>query len=321
MNSTIIAGAVRTIQSEAASVAALAQFIDDNFEKTVEAVYASKGRIIVTGIGKSAIIGQKIVATFNSTGTPAVFMHAADAVHGDLGMIRDEDLVMIISKSGESAEIKTLIPLVKQQKNILIAITGNMQSHLAREASLVLNTTVTREACPNNLTPTNSTTAQLVMGDALAVALMEKRNFSGSDFARNHPGGNLGKRLFLRMEDLYKQNRKPAVMPDDTLKSVILEISKGRLGATAVIDQENNILGIITDGDIRRLLEKTDNLGNINAGDIYKKNPKVINPDALATTALEIMRNFDISQLIVAGEADKYLGMVHLHDLVREGIH
>ena len=320
MNSKIIASALRTIQSEAESIAALGQHLTDAFEKAVTAIHASSGRLVVTGVGKSAIVGQKMVATFNSTGTPALFMHAADAVHGDLGMIQKEDIVIIISKSGESPEIKTLLPLVKNSGNKVIAITGNIYSYLALQSDMILDTTVSRESCPNNLSPTNSTTAQMVMGDALAVALMEEKGFTDTDFARFHPGGNLGRKLYLRTGDLYKQNMRPSVKETDVLKEVIIEISKGRLGATAVVDAEDLIRGIITDGDVRRLLEKTETLSHISAGDILNGNPKVILPDALATEALERMRTFDISQLIVVNEENRYLGMLHIHDLIREGI-
>lgn len=280
---------------------------------------ACKGRIVISGIGKSAIVAQKIVATLNSTGTPSLFMHAADAIHGDLGMVQQDDVVMLISKSGESPEIKVLVPLIKNFGNTLIGMVGNMQSFLAQSSDHVLNTTVSQEACPNNLAPTSSTTAQMVMGDVLAVCLMELHGFSGHDFAKYHPGGNLGKRLYLRVADLYLNNEQPKVPLNATLKQVIVEITEKRLGVTAVVDENNNILGIITDGDLRRMLEKTNELGAITAADILTANPKSIEPGMLAVEALDIMRDHDISQLVVA-ENGNYLGILHIHDLVREGI-
>lgn len=312
--------ATRTILLQARSVEALQNFIDEGFEKAVETIKGCSGRVVVTGIGKSAIIGQKIVATLNSTGTAALFMHAGDAIHGDLGMIQPGDVVMVISKSGESPEIKALLPLIKGLGNIVIGMVGNTASYLAKQSAVVLNTTVEKEACPNNLAPTTSTTAQMVMGDALAVTLMELKGFTGQDFAKLHPGGNLGKRLYLRVDDIYTLNQKPTVIKESTLKNVILEISKGRLGATAVVDEYNKIVGIITDGDIRRLLERTSDLPNITAADIASVNAKTVRPGTLAITAFEVIKQFDISQLLIADEEDNYLGMVHLHDLIREGI-
>lgn len=273
----------------------------------------------MSGIGKSAIIAQKIVATLNSTGTPAVFLHAADAIHGDIGMVQQNDIVMIISKSGESPEIKVLVPLIKNFKNILIAICGNMQSHLVRCADIILNTTVTEEACPNNLAPTSSTTAQMVMGDAIAICLMEIKGFSTDDFAKFHPGGMLGKKLYLRVADLIINNEKPAVREYSSLKEVILEITKKRLGATVIVDEGAKILGIITDGDLRRMLEKNLSLQDLKAKDIMTANPKTIESTELAVVALDIMRKKNITQLIVI-ENNNYAGIVHLHDLVREGI-
>lgn len=305
---------------EAQSISGLTAYIDESFEQAVKAIYASKGRVVVTGIGKSAIVGQKIVATLNSTGTPALFMHAGDAIHGDLGMVQEDDIVIVISKSGESPEIKVLVPLIKGLKNVLISIVGNTASYLAKQSEIVLNTTVEKEACPNNLAPTSSTTAQMVMGDALAVSLMELNGFTGQDFAKFHPGGNLGKKLYLRVEDIYVHNEKPKVIKEASLKNVILEISKGRLGATAVVDEYNKIIGIITDGDIRRLLERTDDLPKITASDIVAVNAKTIEPGALAITAFELIKQHDISQLLITDEQENYLGMVHLHDLIREGI-
>jgi arabinose-5-phosphate isomerase len=319
MSSNIIEKAIRTIQLEAASVKGLEVFIDASFENAVQTIYQAKGRLVISGIGKSAVVAQKIVATLNSTGTPALFMHAADAIHGDLGMVQKEDVVLMISKSGESPEIKVLVPLIKNFGNKLIAIVGNMESFLAAQSDIVLNTTVSQEACPNNLAPTSSTTAQMVMGDALAVALMELSGFSGQDFAKYHPGGNLGKRLYLRVEDIYINNQKPKVLSTASLKQVIVEITEKRLGVTAVVDENDRIEGIITDGDLRRMLEKSNNIEHITAKDILSKNPKSIEPDVLAVQALDVMRQHDISQLIVALNG-KYLGVLHLHDLIREGI-
>lgn len=311
--------ALSTIQLEADSVKGLLNFIDDDFEKAVNLIHQAKGRVVVTGIGKSAIIAQKIVATLNSTGTPSLFMHAADAIHGDLGMIQPDDIVLLISKSGESSEIKVLIPLIKGFGNLLIGMVGQIESTLAKQSDIVLNTTVSQEACPNNLAPTSSTTAQMVMGDALAVCLMNLKGFTGNDFAKYHPGGNLGKRLYLRVDDIYVNNQRPVVLIDDNIRKIILEISRARLGATAVM--ENDVLvGIITDGDIRRLLETKDDLQKIRAGEICIKNAKSISPDALAAEALQEMRQSDINQLLVVNNTGKYLGMIHLHDLIREGI-
>ena len=320
MNREIKQSALLAIELEAQSIQGLKSFIDDGFEKTVERIHSSKGRVVVTGIGKSAIVGQKIVATLNSTGTPALFMHAGDAIHGDLGMIQEDDVVIIISKSGESPEIKVLTPLIKNFGNTLIGMIGNRNSFLAKESDYILDTTVSKEACPNNLAPTSSTTAQMVMGDALAVCLMELNQFTDKDFARYHPGGNLGKRLYLKAEDVYRQNEKPFVYTDTSLKDVIIAISKGRLGATAVVDRENKLQGIITDGDVRRMLENTSDLGLVKATDIYNANAKTIQPQMLAVEALEILKHFDISQLIVTDDKGFYLGILHLHDLIREGI-
>jgi len=285
----------------------------------VQHIHDGKGRLVISGIGKSAIIAQKIVATLNSTGTPSLFMHAADAIHGDLGMVQKEDIVLIISKSGESPEIKVLVPLIKNFGNTLIAMVGNVDSYLATSADHVINTTVTQEACPNNLAPTSSTTAQMVMGDVLAVCLMQLNGFTGNDFARFHPGGNLGKRLFLRVADLYVHNEAPMVSAQASLKEVIVEITEKRLGVAAVVDAKKQILGIITDGDLRRMLEKTHSLENITAANIMSPNPKTIEPDVLAVDALDNMRNNDITQLLVA-DGGTYLGVLHLHDLVKEGI-
>ncbi len=311
--------ALRTIELEAQSVAGLAPFINDDFEKTVNSIAAGKGRVVISGIGKSAVIAQKIVATFNSTGTPSIFMHAADAIHGDLGMIQKEDVVIIISKSGESPEIKVLVPLIRNFGNILIGMVGNIHSFLAKNCTFLLNTTVEQEACPNNLAPTTSTTAQLVMGDALAVCLMELKGFQPDDFAKFHPGGMLGKQLYLRVADLYANNEKPKVLASQTLKEVIVEMTAKRLGITAVVDEDNNLLGIITDGDLRRMLEKTVAIDKVKAEDIMTANPKTIGPDELAVDALDLLRKKEISQLAVI-QNGKYSGIIHLHDLIREGL-
>jgi len=315
----IISVALRTIETETNAVSGLRQFINEDFVKATEQVAGSKGRLVVSGIGKSAIVAQKIVATLNSTGTPALFMHAADAIHGDLGMIQADDIVLLISKSGDSPEIKVLTPLVTNFGNTLIGMVGNMQSFLARHSDIVLNTTVEQEACPNNLAPTSSTTAQMVMGDALAVCLMEMKEFNSKDFARYHPGGTLGKRLYLRVEELASQNAKPRVLPTATLKEVIVEMTEKRLGATAVVEESGTIAGIITDGDLRRMLEKTDSIRDLKAKDIMSSHPKTIEAEILAVLALEEMRRNDISQLLVEQEG-KYAGIIHLHDLVKEGI-
>jgi arabinose-5-phosphate isomerase len=312
--------ALRTIQLEAEAVAGLTQFIDEDFTKAVIAISNCNGRLVISGIGKSGIIAQKIVATLNSTGTPSLFMHAADAIHGDLGMVQKEDVVMLISKSGESQEIKLLVPLIKNFGNTLIGMGGNRQSYLCQNSDHFLNTSVAQEACTNNLAPTSSTTAQLVMGDTLAVCLMELAGFNGNDFARIHPGGNLGKRLYLRVNDLFIKDARPVVKPSSNLKEIIVEISKKRLGATAVLDNEHTITGIITDGDLRRMLEKSQALDNITAADILTPNPKSISNEELAVNALEQLRMHDISQLIVVDKNKSYLGILHLHDLVREGI-
>lgn len=310
---------LRTIQLEAAAIHDLQQMVNDDFERAVKTVAACTGRLVISGIGKSAIIAQKIVATLNSTGTPSIFLHAADAIHGDLGMIQQNDVVMIISKSGESPEIKVLVPLIRNFGNILIAMVGNMSSFLARQSNIILNTTVDQEACPNNLAPTSSTTAQLVMGDALAVVLMELKGFGSEDFAKFHPGGMLGKKLYLRVSDLYIHNEKPSVNINEPLRNVIVEISRKRLGVTAVADTDGTLAGVVTDGDLRRMLEKDVPLNTVTAQDIMTKNPKMISPDALAVEALDMMRKNDITQLVV-GMHDKYLGIIHLHDLVREGL-
>lgn len=319
MSLEIVNAAKKTIDLEAKSIKALELFINDQFIKAVNALHQCKGRVVISGIGKSAIVGQKIVSTFNSTGTPSLFMHAADAIHGDLGMVQQDDIVIIISKSGDSPEIKVLVPLVKNFKNTVIAITGNLQGYLAENADIIINTTVEAEACPNNLAPTTSTTAQMVMGDALAVALMELKGFNTADFARYHPGGNLGKRLYLRVEDLFNKTTAPRVLQSATLKEIIVEITSKRLGATAVVDENDLLKGIITDGDLRRMLEKNIDSNSIKASDIYSANPKTTEPETLAVEALELMRQNDISQLVIA-KNNVYLGILHLHDLIKEGI-
>ncbi len=310
--------ALRTIKEEANAIDNLSEYLTDDFEKTVNLILQSQGRVIVTGIGKSANIASKLVSTLNSTGTPAIFMHAADAIHGDLGTITDGDIVICLSKSGDTPEIKVLAPLIKTLGNKLIALVGNTDSYLARNADLVLNTTVKREACPNNLAPTASTTAQLVMGDALAVALLECRGFTREDFARYHPGGALGKRLYLRVSDIYKGNEKPEVQMDDDMKSVILEISSKRLGATAVLDGDI-LSGIITDGDIRRMLHRDTPFQDLKARDIMTHAPLTIQSDILVADALDIMRKNNITQILVMDDK-KYAGVVHLHDILKEGI-
>jgi arabinose-5-phosphate isomerase len=317
--SAIIATALCTIELEAGSVARLANSINADFEKAVQQIHQSKGRFVISGIGKSAIIAQKIVATLNSTGTPSLFLHAADAIHGDLGMVQQEDVVMIISKSGESPEIKVLVPLIKNFGNIVVGMVGNLQSTLARQADIVLDTTVDAEACPNNLAPTSSTTAQMVMGDALATCLMQLNGFTGADFAKFHPGGMLGKKLYLKVQDLYADNNKPQVLPGASLKEVIVSITTNRLGATAVVDSQQQLLGIITDGDLRRMLEKNVDINTATAQDIYATKPKTISPDALAVEALDVLRKNDITQLVVV-EANQYCGILHLHDLIKEGL-
>jgi len=314
----IIELAKTTLNIEADSVRNLQNFINDDFVNSVKLIYGSKGRVVVTGIGKSAIIAQKIVATMNSTGTPAIFMHAADAIHGDLGTIQQEDVVICISKSGNTPEIKVLVPLLKTGGNKLIALVGNVDSYLAKEADYVLNSTVEKEACPNNLAPTSSTTAQLAMGDALAVCLLDCKDFTSSDFAKYHPGGALGKKLYLKVGDVASQNQKPSIKSDDSIKAVIIEISSKRLGATAVVD-DGELVGVITDGDVRRMLEKTDNISNLKAFDIMNRTPKNIEADELAVNAMQLLEHYNISQLIVT-ENGKYYGFIHLHDLLKEGI-
>jgi len=310
--------ALETIATESKAVETLKNSVNQDFIDAVEIIYKAQGRVIITGIGKSANIASKIVATLNSTGTPAIFMHAADAIHGDLGIIREDDVVVALSKSGETPEIKVLVPLIKARGNHLIAIVGNSHSYLALQADKVLNVTVEKEACPNNLVPTSSTTAQLVMGDALAVSLLELRGFSSGDFAKIHPGGALGKRLYLRVADLFVNNQVPQVKTDEKMEKVILEISSKRLGATAVL-QNGKLVGVITDGDLRRMLENYADFKVLKASDIMTTNPKSIQKNKLAVDALGIMKENDITQLPVL-DGEKYVGVVHLHDILKEGI-
>lgn len=316
--SSIINIAKQTIEMESKAIFNLSNLVNDDFADAVNLIYNSKGRVIITGIGKSAIIASKIVATLNSTGTPAIFMHAADAIHGDLGLILEDDVVICISKSGNTPEIKVLIPLIKRAKNKIIAITGNMESFLGQHADYILNAYVEKEVCPNNLAPTTSTTAQLVIGDALAVCLLDLRGFSSTDFAKYHPGGALGKKLYLRVQDISSVNQKPKVTASTSIKNVIIEITEKMLGVTAVVENDK-ITGIITDGDLRRMLTKVDDFSKLTAKDIMSPNPKRISADAMAIDALEIMEVHGISQLLVE-ENGNYAGVVHLHDLIKEGI-
>lgn len=315
----IVKTALQTIDIEASTLRRLKKSIDRSFVECVEAIYKSPGRLVVTGVGKSALIAQKIVATLNSTGTPAIFMHAADAIHGDLGMVRSADLVLCLSKSGETAEIKVLVPLVKYLGSKLIAMVGNKKSYLGTQADYLLHTPVTKEADPNNLAPTASTTAQIAMGDALATSLLALRGFSPEDFAQFHPGGSLGKQMYLRVHDIYPRNEVPAVGETASLQEVILEMTAKCLGGTAVIGTQGQLLGIITDGDLRRMLEKSPRLDHLQAKDIMSSQPKTIAHDALAVRAMEILRRHSITQLIVLKD-EQYVGMVHLHDLVKEGL-
>jgi len=308
----------RTLAIEAESITGLEALVDKDFIEAAKVIHFSQGRVVVTGIGKSAIIAQKIVATFNSTGTPAIFMHAADAIHGDLGIIQSNDVVICISKSGNTPEIKVLVPLIKAGNNKLIGMAGDTQSYLATHSDFVLNTTVEKEACPNNLAPTSSTAAQMAMGDALAVCLLECRGFTSNDFARFHPGGALGKRLYLKVSDIYPNNPSPSVGPDDNLATVIYEISAKRLGATAVLS-DGKLVGIITDGDLRRMMEKGGNFDSVKAAEIMTRSPKSVPPGMMAVEALQLMKQYNITQLVVA-ESGTYYGFVHLHDLLKEGI-
>jgi arabinose-5-phosphate isomerase len=318
-SSGILHQAKAAIAQQAAAVAHLSEYIDAAFEQAVYTIFNSKGRFVISGIGKSAIIAQKIVATLNSTGTPALFMHAADAIHGDLGMIQPDDVVMIISKSGESPEIKVLVPLVKNFGNTVIALCGQKNSYLATHSDIFINSTVTEEACPNNLAPTTSTTAQMVMGDALAVCLLQLRGFSASDFAKFHPGGSLGKRMYLKVNDIISQAPPPQVSVNDNIRTIILEISSKRLGATAVLQNDGTVFGIITDGDIRRMLEQYADVDPLNAEMIASTHPKTIDANALAVDALELMKQHNITQLLVLLQ-QQYAGIIHLHDIIKEGI-
>lgn len=314
----ILDSARKTILTESESIANLVNYLDEDFAKATGIIHQSKGRLVVTGIGKSAIIASKIVATLNSTGTPSLFLHAAEAIHGDLGMVQPGDVVICISKSGNSPEIKVLAPLLKRDGNVLIGMTANKDSFLGKESDYVLHAYVESEACPNNLAPTNSTTAQLVLGDALAVCLMELNNFKSEDFAKYHPGGALGKKLLLRVGDMLDDTHRPAVSPDSSIKQAIFEISAKRLGVTAVLEDEK-VVGIITDGDIRRMLNDRDNIAGVVAKDIMTHNPKTIKPTEMAADALNTMENFAITQLVVE-ENGKYKGILHLHDILKEGI-
>ncbi|MEX0273914.1 MAG: SIS domain-containing protein [Flavobacteriaceae bacterium] len=315
---SILSIAKKTIETEMEAVRHMGTLLNGTFAQAVECILASEGRVVITGIGKSAIIAQKMVATLNSTGTPAIFMHAADAIHGDLGTIQENDVVICISKSGDTPEIKMLIPLIKRGTNKLIGMTGNPGSYLGKQSDFVLNTYVEKEACPNNLAPTTSTTAQLVMGDALAVCLLELKGFSSKDFAKYHPGGSLGKRLYLRVSDIADNNLKPQVDVNASVKEVIVEISEKMLGVVTVTENDA-IVGVVTDGDIRRMLNKHDNISQLTAKDIMTANPKTVEEDVLAVKALEIMQTNGISQLLVVRD-NAYRGIVHLHNLIKEGI-
>ncbi|WP_375324987.1 SIS domain-containing protein [Flagellimonas sp. GZD32] len=315
---SILSIAKRTLEIESKAVANLIDLLDDQFAHAVQFILECNGRVVVTGVGKSAIVASKIVATLNSTGTPAIFMHAADAIHGDLGTIQENDVVICLSKSGNTPEIKALLPLLKIAKHKLIAITGNMESSLAKQADFVLNTYVEKEACPNNLAPTTSTSAQMAMGDALAICLLELKGFSSSDFAKYHPGGTLGKKLYLRVADIVENNQKPQVSVDASVKEVIVEISEKMLGVTAVMEG-NKVIGIVTDGDIRRMLSKYDNISGLTARDIMTVNPKSVNVDTLAVKALKLLQEKNISQLL-AFDGETYAGVVHIHNLINEGI-
>lgn len=318
-NDEITAIAADVIEQEAATVANLKNMIDSNFAEAVSTIFKSRGRLVVTGIGKSAIIAQKIVATMNSTGTPALFMHAADAIHGDLGMIQDKDIVMLLSRSGNTPEIKVLVPILKMRGNRMIAMVSDTQSYLAQHADIIINAYAAHEACPNNLAPTSSTTAQLVMGDALAIALLECRGFSPSDFAKYHPGGALGKKLYMRVSDLYINNEKPQVAATDNIKQVIMEMTSKRLGATAVLNAAGDMVGIITDGDLRRMLMSGREIANLTAQDIMSVKPKTIDENAMAVNAFHLMEQNHITQLIVLKEG-RYAGVIHIHDILQEGI-
>jgi arabinose-5-phosphate isomerase len=319
LTKNIVSIVTDVILNESEAIKNLVNLITDDFQKIIETILSCKGRVVITGIGKSAIVANKIVATLNSTGTPALFMHAADAIHGDLGMIQRDDVVICISKSGNTPEIKVLVPLIKSRGTVLVGMVGKLDSYLAQQSDYVLDVTVEREACPNNLAPTTSTTATMVMGDALAVALLECRDFSSADFAKLHPGGALGKQLYLKVNDVYGGNEKPIVSPTASVKEVILEISSKRLGAAAVIDAAGMLVGIITDGDLRRMLNSHDSFGNLMATQIMTPAPKTIDADTYATTAMALMQSKNITQLIVTKE-NSFVGFIHIHDLLREGI-
>lgn len=315
---SILCSAKRTLQNESKAIANLVNQLDEHFVYAVQHILNTTGRVVVSGVGKSAIVASKMVATLNSTGTPAIFMHAADAIHGDLGTIQENDSVLCLSQSGNTPEIKVLLPLIKLRKNKLIGITGNMDSILAKQADFVLSTVIEKEACPHNLAPTTSTSAQMALGDALAISLVELRGFSRSDFARHHPGGSLGKKLYLRVGDIVVKNEKPKVDVNASVKDVIVEISEKRLGITAVINKDK-IVGVITDGDIRRMLGKYDNISGLRAQDIMTSNPMAVPVDTLAVKALEILQEKSFQKLLVADNGT-YAGVVHIHDLINEGI-
>lgn len=309
------------LQEEADALIGLKSFINQDFEDCLNEILASKGRLIVTGIGKSAIIAQKMVATFNSTGTPSIFMHAADAIHGDLGIIQPDDMVLCLSKSGDTPEISILIPYLKQSGNILIAMTGNPSSFLAKEADYFINSSVVKEACPHNLAPTCSSTAQLALGDAMASCLIELRGFTTNDFARYHPGGILGKRLYMKVADIYKHNEKPQVAPTDKMPDVILEISSKRLGVTAVLDESGILIGAITDGDLRRMIQKSVDYTRLTAIEVMNSKPRIVREELLAVEALDIMKKANITNLFIVDKMDIYQGVIHMHDILREGIY
>lgn len=311
--------AVSVIDKEARAVEKLKPYVDDEFVAVLNLIYNSRGRLIITGIGKSAIIGNKIVATLNSTGTPSIFMHAADAIHGDLGNIQPDDVVMCISKSGNTPEIKVLVPLIKRMGNKLVAMVSNVDSYLGQHSDHVVRATVEEEACPNNLAPTSSTTTQLVMGDAIAVCLLKMRGFSAEDFAKYHPGGSLGKKLYLRVEDVFDKELRPYVVPDESIQNTIINISQNRLGATVVLDKDDALMGIITDGDVRRMVENGKPVDTLTAKDIMSRNPKVIEKGELAINAFSIMENNKITSVVVL-DGGKYAGLIHIHDVLREGI-
>lgn len=311
--------AVSVIDKEARAVEKLKPYVDEQFIEVLHLIYGSKGRLVITGIGKSAIIGNKIVATLNSTGTPSIFMHAADAIHGDLGIVQPDDVVMCISKSGNTPEIKVLVPLIRRMGNKLIAMVSNVDSYLAQHSDYIIRATVDAEACPNNLAPTSSTTTQLVMGDAIAVCLLKMRGFSPEDFAKYHPGGSLGKRLYLRVDDVFDKEVRPHVSPDESIQNTIINISQNRLGATVVLGEEDSLEGIITDGDVRRMVEKGLPLDTLTAKDIMSRNPKVVGRGELAVNAFSIMEKNKITSVVVLDEG-KYAGLIHIHDVLREGI-